>query len=145
MNRILGLVMAGGLILGHAPDAEAQFSLSIGNPYTGGIQIGQPYAYGGTTYYGSGYSDYVAPPTTYYGSGYSDYVAPPTTYYGSGYSGYSSYVAPGTTYFQSGTYTPYPYTYGVPAYRAPVVVPYRSYVYGPRRGFGRPFRGRWRW
>ena len=54
-----------------------RFSVSIGNPYNGsGVQIGQPYGYGyglggtGTTYYGSGYSGYVAPGTTSFSTGY---------------------------------------------------------------------------
>ena len=36
MNRIFGMVMAAGLVLGHASVADAQVSLSIGNPYTAG-------------------------------------------------------------------------------------------------------------
>jgi len=122
MNRIFGMVMAAGLVLGHASVADAQFSLSIGNPYNGtGIQIGQPYGYG----YGLG------------GVG--------TTYYG---SGYSSYVAPGTGYFSTGTYAPAPYIYTPPVYTVapPAVVPYRTYGYRTyRRGFGIPFVGRRRW
>src|SRR3954464_8736895 len=76
MNRIFGMAMAAGLVLGNASVADAQFSLSIGNPYNGmGLQVGQPYGYGyglggvGTTYYGSGYSGYVAPGTTYFSTG----------------------------------------------------------------------------
>ena len=42
MNRIFGMVMAAGLVLGPASVADAQVSLSIGNPYNGsGIQVGQ--------------------------------------------------------------------------------------------------------
>ena len=109
MNRIYGMVMAAGLVLGHTSTADAQVSVSVGNPFTGtGV---------------------------YFGSG--------TTYYGSGYSGY---VAPGTTSFSSGYYAPAPYVYPpvytAPAYRAPVVVPYRTYGYRTyRRGFRIPFLG----
>jgi hypothetical protein len=121
MKSISGMLMAAGLILGPASVANAQFSLSIGNPYSGsGLYIGPGYGYapGGTTYYGSGYS---------------------------------SYVAPGTTYFSTGTYAPQPYAYAPPVYVAPrVVVPYRTYGYGYRNygyrrgGFRVPFLGR-RW
>jgi len=126
MNRISGILMAAGLILGPASIADAQVSLSIGNPYTGsGLYVGPGYNYGlgGTTYYGSGYS---------------------------------SYVAPGTTYFSTGTYAPQPYVYTPPVYAAPPVVGYRTYgypaygypsygysTYGYRRGgFRIPFLGR---
>ena len=59
MKRILGLVVAGGLWLGLASAADAQFSLSVGNPYTGGFAIGAPYAgvYGGG-FYGAPYASY---------------------------------------------------------------------------------------
>jgi len=117
MSRILGLVVAGGLVLGQASVADAQLSLSIGNPYNGGYAIGQPYGYGlgGTTYYGSGYSGYVAPNTTYYSPGV--YAPYPYTYNAPVYAAPRAYV------------------------------PYRNYGYGYgyRRGFGGPFWGRRRW
>lgn len=121
MNRIVGMVMAVGLVIGHASVADAQVFLSIGDPYTdSGVQIGQPYGYGlgggGTTYYRSGYS---------------------------------SYVAPGTSSFVTGSYASAPYVYGAPAAYglAPaVVVPYRTYGYRDyRRGLRVPFLGRRGW
>jgi hypothetical protein len=64
-----------------ASAADAQFSLSIGNPYTGGVAIGSPYVGGygvlpGTSIYSSGYTG-VYP-------GVSTVVAPYgyTSYYG---------------------------------------------------------------
>ncbi len=124
MNRIFGMVMAAGLVLGHATVADAQVSISIGElDYGTGNQIGQPYGYG----YGAGDGG-----TTYYGSGYS------------------SYVAPGTTSFSSGYYAPAPFVYGAPVYgvAAPVIVPLRSSGYrgyGYRRGIGLPLLGGRRW
>ena len=137
MHRLFGLFLAGGLVLGLATESKAQFSLSIGNPYSGGIAIGAPY--GGYYPYGGAYG-----PAAYGTSTYSSYYAPPaigafgaplvgTTTYSSGYSGY---VAPGTTSFYSG-------------YVAPVVPVYRSYGlgYGGYRPYsawgGRGFGG-WR-
>ncbi len=133
MNRIFGMVMAAGLVLGHASVADAQISLSIGDPYhSTGLQVGQPYGYG----YGLGGSSY--------GLGGSG-----TAYYG---SGYSSYLAPGITSFVTGSYAPDPYIDSAPVYGVapPVVVPYRTYgyrssSYGYRRGFSLPFLGGRRW
>jgi len=114
MHRLLGLVLAGGLVLGHAHDANAQFSLSIGNPYTGsGVTIGSPY-YGGYGY--GGYGGYGYPYGGGYGSTYSSYYGPGAigTYVAPLYgattysSGYSGYIAPGTTYYNSGYYGAYP-------------------------------------
>jgi len=129
MRRIFGLVLAGGLVLGLAPAANAQFSLSIGNPYTGGVAIGNPYGYYGVGNYGYPYSGYQ--PYGNYGSGYG---LAGSTYYN---SGYSAYVAPGTTYFNAGSYGVYPPTYAAPVYG---YTPYYGYgVY--RRPFGGVFRG----
>ncbi len=131
MNRIFGMVMAVGIVLGQASVADAQVSVSIGNPYNAaGSQMGQPYGYGYESDGGR---------TAYYGSGYSSYS-----------SGYSSYVAPGTTSFVTGSFAPEPYIYGAPVYGVapPLVVPYRIYgtrPYGLRRGFGVPFVSRRRW
>ncbi|SIO45834.1 hypothetical protein SAMN05444166_4900 [Singulisphaera sp. GP187] len=124
MHRLFGLVLAGGIVLGYATDSQAQFSLSIGNPYSGGFSIGTPYyypsygysygypyggAYGPSAYGATGYSSYYAAP----GIGYAAPLVGTTTYS----SGYSGYVAPGTTSFYSGVVSP--------------VVPfYRSYGYG---------------
>jgi len=129
MYRLFSLVVAGGLVLGHAAVANAQLSFSVGNPYTGsGVTIGTPYYGGyGSGYgypYGTGYSSYYAPPT------YGTNVAPlyGTTTYSSGYSGY---VAPGTTYYSSGYYGAYPST----SFYAPSYYPsyYPAYGYG---GYG---------
>jgi hypothetical protein len=111
MRRILGLVVAGALWLGMASAADAQFSLSIGNPYTGGVAIGSPYVGG----YG------VLPGTSIYSSGYTG-VYPGYTGVYPGYTG----VYPGV----STVVAPYGYTsyYGY----APV---YRYRGFGLRRGF----------
>jgi len=127
MYRALGLILAGGIVLGGAGVADAQVSVSVGNPFTGnGITIGQPYGYGGTGYYGAPYAGsslyspvYPAPLSgvTTYSSGYSGY-------YGSGYSGYYG-----------------PRSYGPNYYGAPA--PYRSYGYRPYGyapyGYSRPY------
>jgi hypothetical protein len=116
MLRIMGLMLAGGLVLGTAGAAQAQVGITIGNPaYGNGLYIGSP-GYGlGTPY------------TGLYPGGYS---------YSSGYTGYSGFVAP-RTYVA-------PPVYGYSAYRAPVYRTYRPaygyrYGYGYRPGF-RPFR-----
>ncbi|AGA25228.1 hypothetical protein [Singulisphaera acidiphila] len=138
MQRLFGLVLAGVVVLGYATDANAQFSLSIGNPYSGGLSIGTPYpayggAYGPSAYGATGYSSYYAAPAI------GTYSAPlvGTTTYSSGYSGY---IAPGTTTFYSGYVAPvyrnYGYGYGG----------YRPYPIWGGRGFG-GLRGGWlnRW
>jgi len=87
MRYLWGLILAGGVILGHSNTAEAQFSLSIGNPYGGGLYVGNPYSYGyGSNYvYGSGV--YGAPALVAPGLGYGGY--PVRSYgYSSGYRGY---------------------------------------------------------
>jgi hypothetical protein len=161
MRHGFAFVLAGGIVLGLASSANAQFSLSVGNPYFGnGVSINSGY-YGGLGYgsalpgipgvgygtgYGGGYPGYggysgygVGYPG--YGGGYPGYgvggfapMAGVTTYS----SGYSGYVAPGTTSFVTGNYGAYPYAgYGYQAYR-PVygyspALPYASYGY--RRGW----------
>src|SRR4051794_60622 len=94
MYRLFGLILAGGVLLGHAGAARAQVALSLGNPYSGtSLSIGSPgYGYGGGYGYGypgNGYSSF------YGGNNYPAYA---TTTYSSGYAGY---VAPATTYFNS--------------------------------------------
>jgi len=121
MKRILGAIVAGGLWLGSATVADAQFALSIGNPYAGGVGIGVP------GYYGYGYPNY--------GVGYGGLG---TTFYRSGYAGY---VAPGTTYFNSGYYAPAVGAYSYPAYGYARPY-YGGYGYRYRRGL--PWGGRWR-
>lgn len=137
MRPLFGLALAGALLLGAASDANAQFSISIGNPYLGqGVGIGNPY-YGGYTPYGSGYSGYSS-----YSSGYGLGVSPLTSVYSSGYSGYTG--VPGAVIGAPA----YGYA-GSPIYGYPAVaVPYRG-GYGSRNvyrggGYYRPFGFR-RW
>jgi hypothetical protein len=74
MSRILGLILAGGLMLGATRDAKAQVAVSVGNPYIGnGLYVGTG------AYPASGYSPYVAAPVVPYAA------YPPVTY---GYSAY---------------------------------------------------------
>jgi hypothetical protein len=134
MKRILGLVVAGGLWLGLASVADAQFSLSVGNPYTGGFAIGAPYAgmYGGGLY-GVPYAGYgVVPGATVYSSGYAG-VYPGVTTYSSGYAGVAPALAPAA--YSGYVYRPY---YGAAAY------PRWGYYGGFRPfGFGRRVWGYW--
>src|SRR3954451_5949234 len=69
MARILGLVVAGGLLLGAASESKAQLALSIGNPYYGGTYIGSGYGY--PAY---GYSSGFGYPGYSYSSGYAGYA-----------------------------------------------------------------------
>jgi hypothetical protein len=132
MNRMLALVLAGSLWLGTASAANAQFSLSIGNPYAGG------YGAHGVPYSGYGVTSGLLPgTTTYYSSGY--YGAVPSV------AAYSSVVPYAAPYSYGGLYGASPY-----AFRSGYVgaAPfYRSYYggygiggYGFRRGF---YGGRW--
>jgi len=119
MKRILGLTLAGVLWLGLAPAANAQFSLSIGNPYSGGF-------YGNSLGYG------MLPGTSYYSSAYSGGY-PGLTTYSSAYGG----MYPGVAAYSPGYTSVYP---GVSSY----VVPnygYRSYGYGPGYGVYRGYGG----
>ena len=59
MKTIRALLLTSGILVGLASQSQAQFSLTIGNPYGGGVRVGAP-AYG----YSSGYSNYSG-----YGSG----------------------------------------------------------------------------
>lgn len=120
MTRIFGLIVAGGLVMGLASDANAQLSISVGNPYSGqGVTLGggglsynpgyvyAPQGYGnsylGNSYYGRAYgspynygSGYVAPGTTYYSSGYRGITSSNygTYNYARPYGGYSNYASP---------------------------------------------------
>jgi len=148
MRALMGLVLAGGLVLGTAAESKAQFSISIGNPYYGqGLAIGAPgYASG----YNSGYSSFVQPGFSGYNTGYSSFLQPG---YSSGYNAFSNsaYVAgPGAFSYSSGYrgFAPPAYVY---PYRAPVNPYgyanrpyYGNYGYGARNGF-RPFRGVYSW
>jgi len=130
MRRLLGLVFAGVLWLGQATTADAQFALSLGGPFGGGLNVGSGY-YPATYYSPYGYAPAYAP-------GYSSYSgwAPGYTSYSSGYAGYYP-VAPA-----------YPYPRYYSGYRYPAYsTRYYGYPYGygpgvVGRGFGR-FRGYW--
>ncbi len=97
----MGLVLAGGLLLGLAGESEAQFSLSIGNPYTGqGFSVGAPaYGYGNGYGYGSGYGNGYG--YSNYGNGYSNY-GNGYSGYGNGYSGYGNGYGVSNNYYSSG-------------------------------------------
>jgi len=89
MRTLFGLVAAGALTLVATPDAHAQITLSLGNPYGysgyGGYGLGG-YGLGG---YGLGYPGGV---TSYYSSGYSGFApAYGVRPYGYGYGGYGGY------------------------------------------------------
>jgi hypothetical protein len=108
MSRIMGLVLAGGLIAGASSTANAQVAVSVGNPFIGrGVYVGAG-AYPAPVYGGVGYgAPVVAAPI---------YPAYPTVAVGVGAIGYPAY-------------RPY---YGGYAYR-----PYGGYYGGYRRGYRR--------
>ncbi len=145
----MGLVVAGGLLLGTAGESSAQFSLTIGNPYIGqgyGSNLG---GYGGySSAYGSnvlGYSNYSSSSSTGYLSGpgvigarnygYGGYASPGYAYS----SGYSGFVPPAAPIYNTGaTYIANPLT-GYQTNRYYGAYGYGNYGYGSRDGF-RPFR-----
>jgi hypothetical protein len=103
MRTILGLLAAGGILLGTAADSKAQVTVNLGGGgYSPNVSFGQPYGYGyGNTGYGNtgyGYGGwnrgYAAPYG--YGPAYTTtttrtYAYPgTTTYYSSGYRGYAN-------------------------------------------------------
>jgi hypothetical protein len=76
MSRILGLMLAGGLMFGATRDANAQVAVSVGNPFVGsGVYVGA----GGYPAYGAPYVaaapvvTYPAYPAVGLGFGYSAY------------------------------------------------------------------------
>ncbi len=132
-GTVFGVLVAGVLLLGWTGTADAQFSLSIGNPYPGSIGYGVPNAgYGaigglyGTGMYGTGMYGY--------GGGLTG-----TSYYSSGYYGSRPGLA---TFAYPRTYNSY---YGYAPYYGPG---YARYGYGlgyGRRGIlGGRFGGGWR-
>ena len=137
MRHVFGLVVVSGLVLGSASQAQAQVSLSFGNPYGGnGVVIGQP-VYGA---YGNGYNAY--------GSGYNSYnggYAYPSGYGNSAYGG----LPGGTTYYSSGYYAPGLTRSYAPVITQPIYTPGYYYSgrgtggYGYRNyapyGYARPF------
>lgn len=111
MRYVFAIAAAAGLAFGTASDAKAQFTLSIGNPYTGG-----------GVYVGSGYG--LAAPYGVYSSGYYGLgaVPPVAGIYSSGYYGYTPgigvpYAAPIYGYRYGYRYPAYRYRYGFPGYR----------------------------
>ena len=128
----MGLIVAGGILLGVAGESHAQYGTPMG------------FSYGYPNY--SGYSNY----TTYTGVGFPGYRAGYNNIAGNygtayGYNNYSTagYVAgPGTFSYSSG-YRGYvapvnPYGYSNRPYYG--AYGYGNYSYGSRDGF-RPFRG----
>jgi hypothetical protein len=115
-RRLIGLAAAAALWLGATADARAQFSMAIGNPYTGSnLFVGNGLGLGGF-----GYGPLYGAPFGGYGFGLG---APVGGFYRSGYFG----VGPG---------------FGVPRYGPAVGFGFPAYRYGFRRGFVRPYRGR---
>jgi hypothetical protein len=107
MRSLMGLFLAGGMVIGVSAESKAQFSISIGNPYAGqGIAIGNPgygYSNGYSSYSGYNNSGYV---NNYNGYSNSAYLAGPGSMgYSSGYQGYAPQVVPYTTGYASSGYT----------------------------------------
>lgn len=120
MRYVWSMVMAAGIMMAQPGSADAQFSLSIGNPYAGnGIVLGNPgYGYGYNSYssYGYGPGLYGAPlygnglvaPSPYvyrnygYSSGYRGYGAGP--YYGGYRGGHGGYGYRGGNFLPGGFY-----------------------------------------
>jgi hypothetical protein len=163
MRRIFGLLaLASGLTFGLTPAAEAQFSVSLGNPYSGqAVTLGStgggnlyvsPGGYGayGNTYgnmgygangspYGYGGSPYGYNTTAYNSAyGYSPYYGTGYGHYGTTYSsGYSGYASPYGTTYHSG-YAGYGSPYYGQIYNSGHVG-YGGYGYGSR-GWGYRWR-----
>jgi len=140
LQRLFGLVIVGGIVLGQASNANAQIYVSPGNAYTGGVAIGQPFGYA-NPYAGTTYSSFYAAPgvgSTIYNSGF---VAPGVSVYNSGYTGV---VGSGLGVYRSG-YIGVP-AYGYPAY---AYAPYYGTGYGVYGMRAAPFRrwgrGPWGW
>lgn len=123
-NRLFGLVVVGGILLGHASAANAQLFISGGNPYQGaGIAIGQPLGLGNgfvPAYSATSYSSFYPAPlggSTVYSSGYSGYAAPAAAYVAPGFITAPGYIAaPAFGYapyygYGSGTYVMRPRAY----------------------------------
>jgi hypothetical protein len=115
MRSILGLIMAGGIVLSQAGDAKAQVTFSLGGGRSPGVVIGQPYGgYGYGNTFNPGYSVAPSYPNTFnpgysaapsYGystnSYYQSYSAYPNQSYNSGYRGYTN---PYAGYSNAGSY-----------------------------------------
>jgi len=149
MRYLLGMVMAGGVLLGQADLAKAQVTFSFGNPNSGGpqVMVGQPN--NGASYYGQSNSGYGQPGYVYSQPSYT-YSQPryvysqPTYANGSGYTNAyqpsyrQGYVTPGTSYYSSG-YQGYSNPYGS-GYRAAAPVYSNPGNYAPQ-GYGYPSNG----
>ena len=131
MRRLLlGLALASMVVLGLAPKANAQFAVSVNNPYTatsfsvsGGLT---PLGYEVTTYSApyAAYaptSVYVSAPTTTYATSYlvptvvttprvTSYIAPTAYYTPTTYLSSTTYVAP-TSYLTPTAFVATPTTY----------------------------------
>ena len=106
MTSFFGVALAALIMIGSSSQAQAQFGMSIGNPYRG-------YGYG-------------VPMAPVY-SGYAPAGVP--SYYNSGYAGYAPVVTTQRYVYPS-------YGYGVAApgyYRAPVYPRYINRGFGGRR------------
>jgi hypothetical protein len=120
VRQLFGLAVAGAVLFGTASTANAQFAVSVGNPYTGqsfAISGGAtPYGYGVTSYSG-GYPVYGAP---------SVYVSTPYTTYSSGYSVPPVVTTPRTTTYTTTSYVP-PAPLPAPTYTTSYVAPPVTY------------------
>ena len=122
MRHLMGLVVAGGLLLGVASESRAQrfgYGLNQGY-YSSSGYLGGPGVIGASPY---GYANGFAPVGSYYSSGYSGVAVAPG-YYSSGYSGFAPAYSPRAYR----AFNPYRGAYG-----------YGNYGYGfrPARGLGR--------
>src|SRR4051812_16360410 len=93
MNKVLGTLLAGGLLLGHASVSQAQMNIQFGRNGTPSVTFGQP-AYG---QYGNAYGQQGYGQQGYGQPGYAqpNYIQPyRPSYYSSGYSGPARTYAP---------------------------------------------------
>jgi hypothetical protein len=137
MRILMGLVLAGGLLLGSTSQSEAQFSLAIGSPYAGqGVYIGTPGYVGGYGYPSYGVNSY---------TGYSSGLGYP------GYAGYAPGYASGYNNYYNSAYVVRPGNFGYSSGYRGFASPLGAYGYGVRPNYGygygyggygyRPFRG----
>jgi hypothetical protein len=124
MRCLLGLIVAGGILLGQAAEADAQVTFSFGGGGSPGVSVGQPYA-GYAPGYGQGYYGAPSYPYGYGGTSYyqQGYAYPGSATYSSAYRGYYS-AGPGS--YGSTTYGAYPGTGYAPYGGYPGYAPYGS-------------------
>jgi len=132
MIRLLGLMVAGGLVLVSGSVADAQVTFQLGRGGSPSVTLGQPNNAQQYGYNQNGYSGYAQPgyaqpgyaqPGYYPQPGYAQPgYAQPGYYPQAGYaqSGYAARTA-GTTYYSSG--------YSAPGYAAPGYTTYPSQGY----------------